>query len=395
MSGYGNPILQTGNPIRDALPLLLRAMDDRQSRAFHQRSLDRQDQQFAYRQAQDAREWDQNQTDAGAMSTALGGGVPALQGVSPNGISKIAEIQNRADLARSAKLDKTLQFLEPHVLNGSKMAQHNYDRAMSEYFGEDFTGSGEALRTGQFDKFIQQKQLEKQIALEMKMAEQEMMRQVNAPENLARVKLAGMPTAGLDGTMGPPDQMAEAIYNANPADARAWMDDKRAEKAAAAKASEKAAADKAKEMTPEQFDTAVRRYRVNNPTATQEEAEAYVGGSTGFGQGGKRTMTLDSNGSQTDPEKDPAVLNWKTRLENAQKNDDVAGAQQAINGLMQARAIARQRSGGAGASNRPAAGQQRQPSIPPEAIDAAWAELGADADPKAVLARARELAGGG
>lgn len=270
MSGYGNPILQTGNPIGDALPLLLRALDDRPSRAFQQRSLDRQDQQFAYRQAQDARKWDQGQTDAGAMSTALVGGLPSLQGVSPNGISKIAEIQNRAELARSAKLDKTLQFLEPHVLNGSKMAQHNYDRAMSEYFGEDFTGSGEALRTGQFDKFIQQKQLEKQIALETKMAEQEMMRQINAPENLARVKLAGMPTVGLDGTMGPPDQMAEALYNADPADARGWMDDQRAEKASAAKAAEKA-----KPYTPTPQDIADAR--ANLPSLKTKPDEEVAG----------------------------------------------------------------------------------------------------------------------
>ena len=56
------------------------------------------------------------------------------------------------------------------------------------------------------------------------------------------------------------------------------------------------------QMTPTDFETAVRRHMVNNPRATRAQAEAYVGGATGYGQGGKRTMTLDSNNSQRSEE---------------------------------------------------------------------------------------------
>lgn len=231
MSRYGSPILQTDDPIGDFLGRYQSALAKQQAAEFRRQALARQDAEFAYRRKQDETQAAQGQRDAQAFAAAMGGQSPALGGVSLGGLAKIAEIQQRGEEARTRRLDNTLRFLEPHVLSGSTMASANYDKALGDFFGEDYTGSADALRRGKFDLFVQQKQMEKQIALDAKMAEARAMEAMQAPERLARLSLAGLPTSGLDGTDGPPDPLSQALYSADPSTANQWMNDRRSVKA--------------------------------------------------------------------------------------------------------------------------------------------------------------------
>jgi len=315
MSRTGSPILETPDIIGQYAGLVGQALRDAQQ----QRSIDEyrrlqqeaQAQQFAYRQQQDAQGLRQDQTDAAAINAAAAGQQPSMAGVSAAGAGRIASMRQQMEEARQRRFEQELKTLEPHVLKGNKMAMANWDAIRSRQTGEDRKGEGAAWYQGAIDSFEQQKELERQA----KMAEAEMARMLDRHNALAQAAYLGMDTTGMDGTQGPSaTPQAGSFVDMAPQDRRAAMTDEFARRRAAEKAA-------AGQMTPTDFETAVRRHMVNNPRATRAQAEAYVGGSTGYGQGGKRTMTLDSNNSQRSEEsaqraRDAAELTAKAiRLE--------------------------------------------------------------------------------
>lgn len=237
MSRYGGgPILDTPDVIGQYAVIVGNALRDAQQQRsidlWRQMQAQRQDQEFAYQREQDQLAQQQDAANARAITQAAAGQAPDLSGVTANGAGAVASMQQRMNEARQTQFEKQLDTLLPHVLNGSKLAMHNWNRVRSLQTGDDMAGEAEAFYQGQIDEFNRKKAMER----EAKLAEAALERELGMRESLARARFAGYDTAGMDGTLGPSaTPMAEAFVGMDETTQRQVITDKLARERAEAK----------------------------------------------------------------------------------------------------------------------------------------------------------------
>lgn len=413
MSRYGSPILETPDIIGNFNQLYQRALQDQQAKAQQDRAFAYRQQQDAYSQQQDAAAFDQDRIDAGAMNTAMGGG---YEGVSRPGLEALDRIQRQHSIDRDNQFETEMKYLGEYARKGSRMAAKNAEmKVQKRYPDVDWNGYGDALLNGDEQDFTRRKLWERDAMLADQQAKFEQMQMQQRPGAIAAAQFMGMDTAGADGTMGPSaTPEVDAFVNMDPATRGKVISDKmmedRAIAAAQRRTEEAQRKEAAKQITPEQREQGIQNIMLDSKGRTSyEDAAADFDRLTGYGQGVRtKAMRGDSGAdpaakavakqAEDEAKRLEASIRASLKAEPGTTIIDHFGSQiplgYARRRIAELRAEARASLSGGG---EPSAGDPAGSSeVPPDdAISAAWDELGPDADPAEVVARARELAGGG